>query len=76
MGAKNYGKWDTAIRGSSALRAAILSLFVDELASYNKMLVTRILWDMEKFYDTISIILLISRARGLGFPMLLLALGL
>ena len=51
---ENRGPWDAAVRGSSALRAAILSAFHDEIAHYNDEYLTKILWDMEKFYDNIN----------------------
>ena len=53
--ARNKGPWDAAVRGSSALRAAIITLFHDEVASYSGEKIAKILWDMEKFYDNISI---------------------
>ena len=52
--------WDAAVKGSSALRAGLLSLLRGELAMRlgKDSLVT--LWDMEKFYDNIVIETLIE----------------
>ena len=40
----NVEPWDAAVKGSSALRAAILSMFHDELAALSQEEVIRILW--------------------------------
>ena len=72
----HQGPWDAAVKGSSALRAACLTLFCDEVAAYDGQYVARMLWDMEKFYDSINICKLIERALELGFPAVCLALGL
>ena len=52
--ADNKGPWDAAVRGSSALRAAILTAFADEMGTYSGLEVAKVLWDLEKFYDTIN----------------------
>ncbi len=39
------GPWDAAVRGSSALRAALLSMFKDELAVYSEEEIVKILWE-------------------------------
>ena len=69
---KHRGHWDAAVAGSSALRAAVLTIFRDELESYDEQTILRILWDMEKFYDTIDIVKLIKRAKQMGYPFVLL----
>ena len=46
--ALHRGPWDAAVKGSSALRAAVLSMFHDELATLSEEEVAKILWDMEK----------------------------
>ena len=46
--AVHQGPWDVAVRGSSALRAAILSMFHEELANYSHEEVATILWDLTK----------------------------
>ena len=45
------GSWDAAHAGSSALRAAVLSLFQDELHVLLGDHASAILWNMERFYD-------------------------
>ena len=68
--------WDAAVAGSSALRAAVLTAFNDELAKYTAQEIGRMLWDMDKFYDTIDMLKLMERAMEMGYPILILALGL
>ena len=72
----HQGPWDAAVKGSSALRAGLLSLLRDErairLGKYS--LVT--LWDMEKFYDNIDIGILIEEAAKMQYNLTLLSLGL
>ena len=72
----HQGPWDAAVQGSSALRAAVLSCFQDELNQLGSKEIGAILWDMEKFYDNIHIPKLIARAQELGYPIDALALGL
>eukprot|EP00972_Heterocapsa_arctica_P045952 6780109-Heterocapsa_arctica.AAC.1 len=40
------GFWDTAIKGSSALEAAVLRAFKDELATECGLVTATILWDL------------------------------
>ena len=51
----NRGPWDAAVKGSSALRAAILSLFSDEVASLTEYEILKILWDMEIYMTTLTL---------------------
>ena len=69
------GPWDAAVKGSSALRSAIFTMFQDELAHYDGEEVLRILWDMAKFYDNIDISKLMDRAIEMEYPIMILALG-
>ena len=73
--AEHKGPWDAAVRGSSALRAAILTTFGDEVAQYSGQEVAKILWDYEKFYDTLNIAKLIEKCRAVQYPVKLAALG-
>ena len=57
---------DVAIKDSSALRAAILSMFDDRLASLSEEGVAAILWDMEKFSDNIDVIICIRYSSAHG----------
>lgn len=72
----HQGPWDAAVQGSSALRAAVLSAFHDELHLLDGKEIAAILWDMEKFYDNINITKLIRKAQEMGYPVVALALGL
>jgi len=70
------GPWDAAIRGSSALRAAVLGAMFDEVATLNGEAVSTILWDMEKFYDNIQMNKLIAKAIEVEYPLTVFCLGL
>ena len=50
-------------------------MFADEVATYSQQQAMKILWDLEKFYDSIKVPKLIQRACELGYPVQLLALG-
>ena len=69
------GDWDAAIRGSSALRAALPSHVHDELALYQEVERGAILFVMAKFYDNIDICLLCAEAIRCDYPTVMLALG-
>ena len=69
------GPWDAAVKGSSALRAGVLGAFHDELHTQTGDEVASLLWDMDKFYDSINVIKLISKGIELGYPVVALALG-
>eukprot|EP00959_Pyramimonas_sp_CCMP1952_P149418 3126618-Pyramimonas_sp.AAC.1 len=60
--------WDTAIRGSSALRAAMMRSLMDEAAATRDFATATVLLDIAKFYDSVSFTLLIVAARGPNFP--------
>ena len=49
------GPWDAAVKGSSALRAAILGMLQDQVAVYRGRNTLTTPWDEEKFYDKIDI---------------------
>ena len=61
------GPWDQAIRGSSALRAAIQRAFLDETCRGDKCY-ARNLWDIQGFYDSLSPVKVMEAALDLGFP--------
>ena len=73
---EHRGPWDAAVRGSSALRAGLLSAFGDELSSLSKEEVAAILWDMDKFYDNINIIKLLDEVYDTHYPLRVSSLGL
>ncbi len=62
--------WGAALKGCSALRAAVLSMFRDELATCLVMKCLVMKW--LKFYDNIHIPKLIRRALAMDYPIALL----
>eukprot|EP00975_Prorocentrum_lima_P015192 3221432-Prorocentrum_lima.AAC.1 len=48
------GFWDTAVRGSSALRAALVRRLAWEVAVAGGKDVVQVFFDAEKFYDNID----------------------
>eukprot|EP00973_Karenia_brevis_P030003 4136544-Karenia_brevis.AAC.1 len=64
----NAGPWDAAVEGSSALRAALTSMFGNEVAYYKGEATLSTLYDMEKFYNNISIPILLQEVTRLGYP--------
>ena len=71
----HQGPWDAAVKGSSALRAGLLSLLRDEMAIRLGLRSLVTLWDMGNFYDNIDICMLIAEAEALDYPTILLCLG-
>ena len=67
---------DAAIRGSSALRAAVRGAMFDEINVLNGKAVSTILWDMEKFYDNIDMLQLTQKAIEVEYPLMIFTLGL
>ena len=61
------GVWDAAIAGSSALRAAILRALADEQDILEGRITASILWDLQKFYDSIRFPRLIRTGKELKF---------
>eukprot|EP00973_Karenia_brevis_P042003 5814885-Karenia_brevis.AAC.1 len=72
----NAGPWDAVVEGSSALRAALTSMFVSEVAYYRGEATLSTLYDMQRFYDNISFPKLIQEATRLGYPPLVFKTGL
>ena len=68
------GFWDDAVRGSSALQAALRRNISNEISSHLGHHNITTLWDIEKFYDSIDIVELLKLARNMNYPSLLLAL--
>ncbi len=73
--AEHIGFWDTAVKNSSALRAALLRLLYQELAIGEGLDLALLLWDLEKFYDSISLLCLVKLSLKLDYPLELLHLG-
>ena len=72
---KRAGFWDSAIRGSSALRAAMLRAFRCEMAVRAGLDATALLWDLSAFYEMIQWVPLLEVALDTGYDPLDLALG-
>jgi hypothetical protein len=69
------GHWDTAIRGSSALRAAVWRSLLIEAYTLQGLHTCTVLWDLEAFYETIHLSKLVPRCVALGYPEWHLAMG-
>ena len=63
------------MKGSSALRASILSQMRFKVAIAKGEDTLSVLWDIEKFYDNMCIVRMIREACRLRYPMLVLRLG-
>ncbi len=60
--------WDTARRGSSALKAAMRRAVVSEIAVLNGQEAVAVLWDLTSFFDTVLPHVLLQQAIELGYP--------
>ena len=69
------GKWDSALKGNSALRSHVARAMGIELTHSEGQLVIHFLWDMRKFYDSIKAHLLIAQLVAGGYPLEKLVLG-
>ena len=69
------GKWDSALKGNSALRAHVARAMGIDLAYSEGQFVIHFLWDMRKFYDSIKAHLLIPQLVARGYPLEILVLG-
>ena len=70
-----HGAWDTAIQGSSSLRAALKRALDIECAQVAEEIFGLILLDIEKFFDSIPLPALIRAGLRLGYPAVLLGLS-
>eukprot|EP00959_Pyramimonas_sp_CCMP1952_P108879 2276682-Pyramimonas_sp.AAC.1 len=66
--------WDTAIAGSSALRAALIRAVMDEGAHELAFEHATLFLDLTKFYDSVSFVLLMQAGLQIGFPPIILLL--
>ena len=73
--AEKAGFWDTAIKGSSALKAAAWRAFKDELATESGMVTATVLWDLTKFHDTIDLLRLVVSGVEMDYNTLALSLN-
>ena len=69
------GSWDSAVKGSEALRTAIARAVKNEVCVELNKPAVQICWDMEKFYDTIEPGLVAKEGRKLGYPIKELYMG-
>ena len=60
--------WDDAVRGSSALQAALKRRLFDELHGHKDQVCITGYCDLEKFYDSIDVEKLIHHALDSEFP--------
>ena len=72
---KFAGKWDSALKGNSALRAHVARAAGIELAHNEGQYVIHFLWDMRKFFDSIKAHLLIPQLVARGYPLETLVFG-
>eukprot|EP00969_Alexandrium_andersonii_P241565 10667191-Alexandrium_andersonii.AAC.1 len=70
------GFWDTALRGSDALRAALLRVVRNEIAVAAGFTAAEVLFDIHKFFDGVRPSDAARLARRFGYPLRGLALGL
>ena len=68
------GFWDTAIRGSNALRGALVRAFVAEANTLLGLTTITFFADVEKFFDSLDPYQLLSRLADLELPALMLLL--
>ena len=72
---KFAGKWDSALKGNSALRAHVAQAAGVELAHREGQHVIHFLLDKRKLYDSITAHLLIPQLVARGYPLEILVLG-
>ena len=65
---RRAGHWDNAIRGFSALRAALCRAMRDEAARWGGQFRACMYWDLEKSYDSLDLGLLVLLSLRLDFP--------
>ncbi|CAK0881441.1 unnamed protein product, partial [Prorocentrum cordatum] len=66
--------WDTAIRGSNALRAALCRSVLDERTVTMSFCAIEALVDLEKFFDSIDLIALLEVAEQEAYPAVVISL--
>ena len=68
--------WDSALKGSSSLRAHLARALDLEIGITEDKCAMLFLWDMAKFYDSIRISILADKLIELGYPPAVLVTGL
>ena len=61
--------WDDAVKGSCALRAALLRRLFDEVQHLEGRFAVTAFWDIEKFFDSVTIERLIRNAVEANYPL-------
>ena len=69
------GKWDSALKGNSALRAHVARAMGIELAHSEGQFVIHFLWEKRKLYDSMKAHLSIPQLVARGYPLKILVLG-
>ena len=67
--------WDSALAGSSSLRAAVLRALQSENGEARGDHVAHKLWEMQKCFDSVDFNLLVKELTRRGFPSHLMVLG-
>ena len=70
------GFWDSAVKGSSALTAALARSAEAEIAYHSGKQSAGIFWDSESFFDSICLLKLVDAAIEMDFSPVVLYLGL
>ena len=73
---ESLAPWDMSRKGVSALDVAYHRVVMAEACHATDMAFAAVLWDFEKFFDTLDTGWLIQEAVALGFPLVDLQLGL
>ena len=68
-------RYDSAMAGSSSLRAAVIRALKIENATAIGMHIGHLLWEMEKFYDSIDLLILAGELIERSCPVEFLILG-
>ena len=68
------GRWDSALKGSSALRAGVMRALKLEVAVSQGKHCLQFLWDIEAFYDNINLEVMVPKLIEKGYPMVPLVL--
>ena len=71
---QHAGFWDDCIKGSSSLQAALVRMLKDEVAHEWGLAVGTILWDLTKYYDSISLPKLFTAMERLHYNTTMLVL--
>ena len=68
--------WDSAIAGASALQAGLMRRLIEEVGVLSGLSTLGIYWDMQKFYDSLDLVILIQVVMHHGYSLKLAAIDL